>query len=47
MMKAGQTIHFTLTNNPVNEYDAVIYGIGSAFENDSKTIPVHARVKAM
>ncbi|SFN44308.1 RND family efflux transporter, MFP subunit [Paenimyroides ummariense] len=45
MMKAGQTIHFTLTNNPVNEYDAVIYGIGSAFENDSKTIPVHARVK--
>lgn len=45
MMKAGQTIHFKLTNNPVNEYDAVIYGIGSAFENDSKTIPVHARVK--
>ncbi|MBO0340100.1 efflux RND transporter periplasmic adaptor subunit [Flagellimonas profundi] len=45
LLKAGQTIHFTLTNNPVNEYDAVIYGIGSAFENESKTIPVHARVK--
>lgn len=45
MMKAGQTVHFTLTNNPVTEYDAAIYGIGSAFENDSKTIPVHARVK--
>ncbi|HBI88647.1 MAG TPA: efflux RND transporter periplasmic adaptor subunit, partial [Sphingobacterium sp.] len=45
LLKTGQTIHFTLTNNPVNEHDAVIYGIGSAFENDSKTIPIHARVK--
>ena len=45
LLKTGQTIHFTLTNNPVNEHDAVIYGIGSAFENDSKAIPIHARVK--
>ncbi|MCA6439180.1 MULTISPECIES: efflux RND transporter periplasmic adaptor subunit [unclassified Arcicella] len=45
MLKVGQTIHFTLTNNPVNEYDAVVYGIGSAFENESKTVPIHARVK--
>ena len=43
-VKAGQTIHFTLTNNPGVEYDAQIYSIGSAFEGDSKTIPVHARV---
>lgn len=45
LLKKGQIIHFTLTNNPVNEYDAVIFSIGSAFENDSKTIPVHAKVK--
>ena len=45
MLRVGQTIHFTLTNNPINEYDAVVYGIGSAFENESKTIPIHARVK--
>lgn len=40
----GQTIHFTLTNNPGKEYDAVIYSIGTAFANESKAIPIHARV---
>jgi membrane fusion protein, heavy metal efflux system len=44
-LKPRQVIHFTLTNNPGKEYDAEIYSIGSAFENDSKTIPVHARVQ--
>jgi len=41
---AGQTIHFTLTNNPGNEYDATIYSIGTAFANETKAIPVHAKV---
>ena len=41
---SGQTIHFTLTNNPGKEYDAIIYSIGTAFANESKAIPVHARV---
>jgi len=45
MLKVGQTIHFTLTNNPTTEYDAMVYSIGTAFENDSKTIPVHCTVK--
>lgn len=44
LLKVGQTIHFTLTNNPTNEYDAVVYSIGTAFENDSKTIPIHCTV---
>jgi len=43
-LKPNQTIHFTITNNPGKEYDAEIYSIGSAFESDSKTIPVHAKV---
>lgn len=41
----GQTIHFTLTNNPTSEYDAVVYSIGSAFEDESKSIAVHCRVE--
>jgi membrane fusion protein, heavy metal efflux system len=45
VLKVGQTIHFTVTNNPANEYDAVIYSIGTAFESNSKTIPVHCTVK--
>jgi len=40
-----QTIHFILTNNPGKEYDAQIFSIGTAFVNESKTIPVHAVVK--
>jgi RND family efflux transporter MFP subunit len=45
LLKVGQTIHFTLTNNPSNEYDAEVFSIGTAFENESKTIPVHCTVK--
>ena len=45
MLKVGQTIHFTLTNNTAKEYDAEVYSIGTSFQNDSKTIPVHATVK--
>ncbi|MEO8112670.1 MAG: HlyD family efflux transporter periplasmic adaptor subunit, partial [Ginsengibacter sp.] len=44
-LRANQTIHFTLTNNPGKEYDAQVYSIGTAFVNESKTIPVHAVVK--
>lgn len=40
----GQTIHFTLTNNPGKEYDAVVYSIGTAFVNETKAVPVHAKV---
>ncbi|HXI01167.1 MAG TPA: efflux RND transporter periplasmic adaptor subunit [Sphingobacteriaceae bacterium] len=40
----NQTIHFTLTNNPGKEYDAKIYSIGTAFANESKTIPIHSIV---
>ena len=44
LLKVGQIIHFTLTNNPVTEYDATVYSIGSSFENDSKTIAIHCNV---
>jgi len=43
-LKIGQTIHFTLTNNPTSEYDAKVFSIGSSFENESKTISVHSTV---
>ncbi|WP_242692081.1 efflux RND transporter periplasmic adaptor subunit [Aridibaculum aurantiacum] len=43
-LHANQTIHFTLTNNPGKEYDAQIYSIGTAFANETKTVPIHAVV---
>src|SRR4029079_19188318 len=44
-LRANQTIHFTLTNDPGKEYDAQIYSIGTDFVNETKTIPIHAVVK--
>jgi len=44
-IQSGQTIHFTLTNNPGKEYDATIFSIGTAFADDSKSVPVHAEVE--
>ncbi len=44
-LQVGQTIHFTLTNNPGKEYDAIIYGISNSFEEGSNAVAVHAEVK--
>lgn len=44
-MKVGQIIHFTLTNNAGKEYDAEIYGISNSFEDASKAIAIHCKVK--
>lgn len=43
-VKIGQNADFTLTNLPGKTFTAKIYSIGSAFENETKTIPVHAEI---
>ncbi len=44
-LKVGQTIHFTLTNYPGKEYDAIVYSISNTFEQSTKAIAVHAKVQ--
>ncbi len=44
-LKEGQSIHFTLTNNPGKEYDADVYAISNTFEQNTKAIAIHAKVK--
>lgn len=44
-LKEGQTIHFTLTNNPGREYDAKVYAISNTFAPDTKAVTVHATVE--
>jgi len=44
-IRKGKLIHFTLTNNPAKEYDAEIFSVGSTFEDRSKAVPVHAKVR--
>jgi len=43
-VKVGQTIDLSLTNLPGKNYTAVVFAIGSAFERETKTIPVHAEI---
>lgn len=45
MLKVGQIIHFRITNNSGEDFTAKVYSIGAAFENESKSIPVHATVQ--
>lgn len=44
MVKIGQTVNFTLTNNPSTSYTAKVFNIGSSFENESKTVAIHCTV---
>lgn len=44
-LKDGQTIHFTLTNNPGREYDAKVYAVSNTFEKNTKAVTVHATVE--
>ncbi|MBB4802576.1 MULTISPECIES: efflux RND transporter periplasmic adaptor subunit [Flavobacterium] len=44
MIKVGQIVNFTLTNNPTASYTAKVFNIGSSFENESKTVAVHCTV---
>ncbi len=44
-LKEGQTIHFTLTNNPGREYDAKVYAVSNTFEENTKAVTVHATVE--
>jgi len=43
-VKTGQQIDLSLTNLPGKNYTAVVFAIGSAFESETKTIPVHAEI---
>lgn len=43
-VKVGQNIDLTLTNLPGKSYTAKVFAIGSAFESETKTLPVHAEI---
>lgn len=43
-VRIGQMVNLTLTNAPEVTFRAKIYDINSAFDNDSKSVTVHARI---
>ena len=43
-IEVGQTVDVLLTNLPGRQYTAKVFAVGSAFEGESKSIPVHAAI---
>jgi len=44
-VRIGQTVNFSLTNNPGQMYEAEVFSIGATFEGDGKSVPVHCTIK--
>ncbi len=44
-VKEGQTVHFVLTNQSNKEIEGTIFNVGKSFENETKTVAVHAHIK--
>lgn len=43
-VKEGQNVRFVLTNQSNKEINGTIFNIGKSFENESKTVAVHAHI---
>lgn len=43
-VKVGQNVDFSLINLPGKSFTAIVFSVGSAFENQTKTVPVHAEI---
>ena len=44
-VKEGQTVRFVFTNQSNKEYNGTIFNIGKSFENETKTVAVHAHIE--
>jgi len=44
LLQIGQKIHFTVSNKEDKEYTAEIFAIGKQFDNDSRSVHIHANI---
>ena len=44
LLRLGQKIHFTVSNKEDKEYTAEIFAIGKQFDNDSRSVHIHANI---
>ncbi len=44
LLKIGQTIHFTVSNHPNEEFSAIIFAIGKKFDSKTRAIHIHAKI---
>ncbi len=45
LLKLGQEIDFTVSNQPNAEYKATIFAIGKSFESDNRAVHIHAQLE--
>ena len=45
-IEIGQKVLFSLASNEGTEFEAIVFSIGKAFENDTKSVRVHAEIIA-
>ena len=46
-LKEGQKVHFTVSNQPGKEYTATVFAIGKKFEQNTRSVQIHARIKEL
>ncbi|MDP3462197.1 MAG: efflux RND transporter periplasmic adaptor subunit [Bacteroidales bacterium] len=44
LVKEGQTVHFTVSNRPDEEFTATVFAIGKEFEANTRAVHIHARL---
>lgn len=44
MVKEGQKVHFTVSNQPSEELTATVFAIGKEFEANSRAVHIHAKI---
>lgn len=44
LVKEGQLVHFTVSNQPDTEFDATVFAIGKEFEPNSRAVHIHAKI---
>ena len=44
LVKKGQKVHFTVSNMPGKEFTAVVFAIGKEFEQNTRSVHIHAKI---
>ncbi len=45
LLKNGQTVHFTISGRPEEEFTATIFAIGKEFNSDIRAVNIHTKIK--
>ncbi len=44
LVKKGQKVHFTISNNPEKEYTATVFAVGKEFDPNIRAVKIHTKI---